>query len=404
MMNRVTQWIPTLAMMLVSLISYIDRNTLALLAPTILKESGLSVEQYGFIISAFSVSYMIGNPVWGRLLDRFGLRVGMAAAVFFWTLASTSHAFAAGFLGFAVARAALGFFEGATFPGGLRAAMQTLPEHLRGRGMALSYSGGSLGAIVTPLIVTPVAFLWGWQGAFLFTGAVGLAWLALWVLVSRRDDIASERFRASLRTKSLPPGWRDRQVWSFMAAYALGCQPLAFVLYAAALYLNRAMGISQVDIGKVLWLPPLGWEVGYFIWGWLTDRALRSGNPLPAFRRLLLVSMLLSLPLAATPFITSFPLVMAVLFFAMFVAAGFIIVPIRYATHAYSADHAGLIAGLGAGSWGAMVALTMPVFGYLFDQQRYDQAFLMAALFPVAGYIIWWWLNRDRELLPAAGV
>ena len=71
--KRLFDWIPALSMMLVSLISYVDRNTLALLAPTILKETGLSGEQYGWIISAFSVTYMIGNPVWGRWLDRIGL-------------------------------------------------------------------------------------------------------------------------------------------------------------------------------------------------------------------------------------------------------------------------------------------------------------------------------------------
>jgi MFS transporter, ACS family, hexuronate transporter len=104
-------------MLMVSLISYIDRNTLALLAPTILKETGLNAEQYGFIISAFSVLYMIGNPVWGRILDRFGLRLGMMASVSFWSLASAAHALAGGFFSFAAARAALGFGEGATFPG-----------------------------------------------------------------------------------------------------------------------------------------------------------------------------------------------------------------------------------------------------------------------------------------------
>src|SRR6185295_9522821 len=118
-------WTPTISMMLVSLISYIDRNTLALLAPTILRETHLSGEQYGFIISAFSIAYMIGNPLWGRVLDRVGLRLGMSVSVAAWTLASVSHAFAAGFGGFAAARAALGLFEGATFPGGLRTVIQT---------------------------------------------------------------------------------------------------------------------------------------------------------------------------------------------------------------------------------------------------------------------------------------
>src|SRR5918996_4312235 len=104
-MASVRLWIPTVSMLLVSLISYIDRNTLALLAPTIMKEAELTGEQYGYIISAFSVTYMLGNPIWGRLLDRFGVRYGMLAAVSFWTLASVSHALAGGFRSFAVARA-----------------------------------------------------------------------------------------------------------------------------------------------------------------------------------------------------------------------------------------------------------------------------------------------------------
>jgi ACS family hexuronate transporter-like MFS transporter len=150
-------------MLLVSLVSYIDRNTLALLSPTILKETGLTAGQYGFIISAFSVAYMFANPLWGRWLDRFGVRLGMLVAVSVWSLASASHAVAGGFLGFAVARAALGFGEGATFPGGLRVVTQTLPLSLRARGVAVAYSGGSLGAVLTPLIVTPVAAAWGWR-------------------------------------------------------------------------------------------------------------------------------------------------------------------------------------------------------------------------------------------------
>src|ERR1700749_2056442 len=104
-------------MWLISLISYIDRNTLAILAPVILRDTHLSAEQYGVIISCFSVAYMIGNPVWGILLDRFGVRRGMTAAVSLWTVASAAHAFVASFAGFGFLRAVLGAGEGATFPG-----------------------------------------------------------------------------------------------------------------------------------------------------------------------------------------------------------------------------------------------------------------------------------------------
>src|SRR3954447_20987809 len=167
------RWIPAATMLAVSLISYIDRNTLAILAPTILRETGLSGEQYGFIISAFSIAYCLANPIWGRVLDRAGLRRGMSVAVGCWTLASVSHAFAGGLWSFAAARAALGFGEGATFPGGLRTVVQTLPKEKAGRGLAVAFSGGSLGAIVAPLIVTPIFQWWGWRAAFVCTGLIG---------------------------------------------------------------------------------------------------------------------------------------------------------------------------------------------------------------------------------------
>ncbi|MGE5568709.1 MAG: MFS transporter [Rhodospirillales bacterium] len=407
---RASHWIPTVSMLLVSLISYIDRNTLALLAPTILKETRLSAEQYGWVISAFSVAYMIGNPVWGRALDRLGLRFGMIAAVSLWTAASVSHAFAVGFLSFAVARALLGFGEGATFPGGLRTVTQTLEPNLYARGIAVAYSGGSLGAVVTPLILTPIAVWWGWRAGFWFTGMVGASWLALWLVVSRRPDVryAPPARRAETQMRDTPR-FSDPRLWGFMLAYALCALPIGFVIYGTSIYLSQAWGKSQAEIGAVLWIPPVGWEIGYFFWGWLADRMCRtSGKPLAALRRLMLAATVLSLPLALTPWFPSFRLVLFELFLAMFVAGGFIILAMAYATQTFSKAHSGLIAGLGAGAWSAAVGLVMPVFGRLFDLHRSAAAFVLAALCPVLGYAAWLALSRalprnsSETALPAA--
>src|SRR5205823_1449420 len=183
--------------------------------------------------------------------------------------ASVCHAFAGGLWSFGAARAALGFGEGATFPGGLRTVVQTLPARLRGRGLAVAYSGGSLGAVITPLVVTPIFQWWGWRGAFWFTGLVGAAWLAMWSVISRRDDIRAAPKPIAARTGG--PSLRDRALWAFMCAYALGALPLGFVLYSSSLYLAGALHCSQAFIGKVLWIPPMGWEAGYFVWGWISD-------------------------------------------------------------------------------------------------------------------------------------
>jgi ACS family hexuronate transporter-like MFS transporter len=322
----------------------------------------------------------------------------MFAAVAWWTAASVAHAFARGFWSFGAARAALGLGEGATFPGGLRAVVQTLGAGQRGRGLAVAYSGGSLGALVTPLIVTPIFLAWGWRAAFWFTGAIGAAWLAMWSFLSRRKDLR-ERPAPDRRAAAGPrPRPGDREIWAFISVYALGALPLGFVLYGAALYLAGPLGRSQEFIGKVLWLPPLGWEAGYFFWGWLGDRGLRTGAPrLRTFRVLMGWCLAMIVLFAGVPHAPGVGLALAGMVLAMFAAAGFVVLSVAYATDVYAADHAGLIAGIGAGSWSLAVAVAMPVFGRLFDLHQYAAAFRIAAAVPIAGYLGWLWLSCGKK-------
>lgn len=386
--GRAGAWIPAISMMLVSTLSYVDRNAIAVLIPTIQKETGLTAQQYGWIVAAFSYAYMLGNPLWGILLDRMGVRRGMIAAVSGWTLASTAHALAAGLWSFALLRTALGFFEGATFPGSLRTVVQSLAPAERNRGLALSYSGGSLGAILTPFIVTPIALAFGWRAAFWATGIAGVLWLLWWGQISQQDSLrglpaeeahSGEDFR-----------WLDPKVIAFIAIYAMGAMPLGFILYMSSIYLTRVFAMTQADLGKVLWIPPLGWECGYFFWGWLIDRWVRSGVPTGrACARAFGAGLLLSLPLAFAGHIGSPALFLFLLFLEMFVTGGFIVGGVAYATGVFGNRRSGLIAGLGAGSFSALTALTAPLFGAMFDASMFKESFYVAALFPIVGYFLW---------------
>lgn len=376
-------WVPVGEMTLLSIVSYVDRTVLALLAPTILRETRLSAQDYGFMISAFQAAYLIGNPVWGMALDRFGLRAGLAISVALWTFASVCHAFVATAVGFAAARALLGFGEGATFPGGLRTAVQTLRPGQRARGTALAYSGGSIGAIVTPLLVTPIALRWTWRGAFFVTGLFGAVWLTLWALTS-----SDGRLRRRARRSPLPrPRLDDASVLRFIAAYAFGGLPLGFILYSAPIHLGRALGFDQARLGHVLWIPPLGWEVGYLFWGWVVDRASRRNAGL-TFGPLFAILSILALPLAWAGFSRSGAIVLVLMFLAMFASAGFVIVSLAEVTRGRG-SHGAYLAGLGAGAWSALMAIAMPAFGHLFDHGEFGSAYALAALSPITGCVAW---------------
>ena len=266
-------WVASVAMMLCSWLSYVDRQILAVLSPLILRDTGLTAQSYGEVVSAFSIAYMIANPLWGSILDYVGLRIGMLAAVTIWTVASTAHSWMAGFLGFAAARALLGLGEGATFPGGLRASMDSLPPDRHSRGLAISYSGGSLGAILAPLVVVPIAVRFGWRAAFLFSGALGVAWLLMWTGVAQPPYLSPPERKAQ---RLAWPNPFERRFWALVTSYALGAIAIGPILYLSPLYLNRVLHFSESDLGKVLWIPPFGWELGYFFWGWAADRFARN--------------------------------------------------------------------------------------------------------------------------------
>ncbi|MFI5307008.1 MAG: MFS transporter [Polyangiales bacterium] len=389
-MTWLGRWLPALTMMLVSIISYVDRNTLALLAPSILEQTHLSAAQYGWAVAAYSIAFALSNPLWGRLLDRVGVRIGMTAAVLFWSLASAGHGLAQSFMAFAFARGLLGLGEGAAAPGGLRTVTQTLPVASRARGIALTYSGGSAGAILTPLLITPVAARFGFRGAFAFTGGIGLLWVVAWLLLSRRSDLRAPVTAAATPAEAATsrPSLRDRRVAGFLLGYGLGALPLGFVVYCSPLYLHRVLGLSQLTLGKLLWLPPLGSELGIFFWGFLADR-LGRGRPdrLARSRRLLPLALLLGAPLALLPMLHSVALVLAVFFLTMFAAAAFQVLVVGYGSEVFSRQHVGYVAGLSSGAYGAGLFVLMPQFGRLFDAHAYGTAFAVAAACPALGYL-----------------
>jgi ACS family hexuronate transporter-like MFS transporter len=382
-------WIPVLLMMTCSWLSYIDRQALAVISPMILKDTGLTVSDYSNVVSAFSIAYMIGNPLWGSLLDYMGLRLGMLLAVGIWTIASASHAWMTGLLGFAAARALLGFGEGATFPGGLRTAADSLPLSKQSRGMGISYSGASVGAIVAPLIVTPVALRFGWRAAFIGTGILGAAWLAVWWFVARAPLLPPVPRKT---TRIQLPNMRERRFWLLVINFGLGGAALGPTLNLSPLYLNKVMGLSQAELGRILWIPALIWECGYYFWGWVADRFVRD-NPRPT--RLYLLLTVLALIPSATSWVHSWPIVLLLFSWGMFIAVAFIVMSLHLGARAYPRDQTGMVAGVGSAAWSAFIALVMPLYGYWFDQRLFSAIFVSLSCIPILGTSLWWWIGRD---------
>ena len=392
-------WVAPTTMMLCTLLGYIDRQVLAALSPTILADTGMTAGDYGWAVSAFSVTYMIMNPVFGSFLDHIGLRRGMAIAVLIWTVASVSHAGLNGLVGFALARALLGFGEGAAFPGALRTSTEALPVNKQSRGMALGYSGASMGALITPPIIIPIAQRYGWRFAFLVTGFLGVLWLILWWRVARPPFLPKQT-EDRVRLKIQWPDLRERRVWIIVASFGLGGLALGVAAYLSPLYLNRALGLSQAELGHVLWIPMLGWEIGYFFWGWVADRfAANQDRPV----RIFVLLTILSLPTAFMTLTHSWIVAIALFTWSTFIADGFVVMSLRVGSRIFPPDRIGMVAGIGSGSWGAVQAVIQPVYGAWFDRQWYAATFISMSLLPLAGTLLWLWLSRSQAASASVG-
>ena len=403
-------WTPCVAMLLLSFISLVDRSILGILSPVILRELHLSAGQYGTAILVFSICYMFANPVWGLLMDRVGLFAATGLAVALWSLASGAHALLSGFLGLCVARGLLGFGEGATFPAGLKTVTETLPPEQRSFGLGLAYSGGSLGALLTPIVVVPLALRWGWRSTFVLSAAIGFAWIAGWLFLRatrlyRSGSVVSAPIKQTPGAAPTRPKW-NRDLFATAAIYGLGAAPLAFGLYSAPLYLTRILHQPQAALGHLLWIPPAGWEAGYLFWGWIADRrrkrALAAGSPVSPIGLFALFAAG-STMLSLIPYAAQFPhavlVTMAIFFLVMFLSGGYVVIALAHGATTQAAENTGFLAGFSISGWSLTTGVLMAVVGRMFDRAEYTATFWLVSALPAAGVLLWRLL---RDAVPGA--
>lgn len=166
-------------------INYVDRQILGMLKPYIAGEFALTEAGYGYIVSVFQGAYAIGLLCAGHLIDRFGTRISYAVAVVVWSLAGALHAAARSAFGFGMARAFLGLGESANFPAAIKATAEWFPRKERALATGIFNAGSNMGALIAPVIVSLITVAYGWQWAFILTGAIGFVWVICWLLFFR---------------------------------------------------------------------------------------------------------------------------------------------------------------------------------------------------------------------------
>jgi MFS transporter, ACS family, hexuronate transporter len=302
------RWTICALLFVATTINYIDRQVLGILAPTLQRELGWSEADYGDIVSWFSFSYAIGFLVAGRLLDRVGVRRGLAAAVIAWSVAAIGHAFARTAAGFAFARAMLGFGESAIFPGSIKAVAEWFPQKERALATGIFNAGTNTGAILTPLIVPWITLRWGWQWAFIATGALGFVWLVAWIPLYREARSSGFQVPGSEGVGATPAAvpWLSlfghRQTWAFVAGKLLADPIWWFYLYWLPKFLDTTYGVNLAQVALPIIVVYLIADVGSIGGGWLSSALIRRGWSVNAARKTTMLAMaLLIVPTTLAP-------------------------------------------------------------------------------------------------------
>jgi len=321
-------------------INYMDRQVISLLKP-FLESGGLFGDDpskyesvYANIVISFQISYALGMLLVGSTIDKFGTKIGYAISLLGWSLAAIGHAIARGPFGLGVARAVLGVFELGNFPAANKTVAEWFARKERALATGIYNSVANMGAILAPLVVPLIAVKWGWQWAFILTGAIGLLWLFFWqrmydspaaklktghvkeaefeFINSDKDEIEPED------QKKEKVSWfrllTYRQTWAFFAGKLLTDPIWWFFLFWLPAFLKEQYGLKGTDVSFPLAVLYTMTTFGSVLGGWLPKLFMEKGmSTFKARRTAMLIYAFVPLSVLSAQFLGGYNMWFAVI-------------------------------------------------------------------------------------------
>jgi MFS transporter, ACS family, hexuronate transporter len=290
------RWVICALLFFGTTINYVDRSAIGILGPELRDKLHIDKEQFGYVMAAFGLAYAAGQAMAGGMLDKVGVRIGYGAGLVGWCLASMGHALVRTASGFGVMRALLGITESPCYPADNKAAAEWFPRRERAFVMGFVNAGSNVGIIVAMLMVPPLTKAFGWQGAFLGTGALGLIWLAFWIPIYRKPELHPRVSAAELAyIQSDPPEpagkvrWATllgyRQAWAFALSKFITDAIWMFFFTWLPLFLNERYNLDLAHLGLPLVIVYVLADLGSIGGGWLSGAMIRSGATINRARK-----------------------------------------------------------------------------------------------------------------------
>jgi ACS family hexuronate transporter-like MFS transporter len=379
------RWLVMGIFLLSSSINYLDRQSLATLAPLIRVEFHLSNAEYGWVLAAFSITYAAAAPFAGLFIDRIGLSRGITIAIGLWSLAAISTGLTRGLGSLVACRAWLGLAEAGGIPAAGKAIHEYLAPPERALGNGLNQAAVFLGAILAPPAATWLAVRYQWRTAFMVTGVAGLLWIPLWNAIARRvkapSASAGEPFWRTLEIL------RDTRMWGFILANAISMVTYSLWSNWTTLYLVEVRRLTFVQAAYFAWLPPLGAMLGGFAGGWLSFRwAKNSIDPVEARGRVCRLCAALGVAAITIPLAPSAAWAVAGISLSILAVSAFSVNLYTMPLDVYGGARAAFAVSLLVSAYGAMQTVASPALGAVVDRYGFAPLCVIASVASIAAY------------------
>jgi ACS family hexuronate transporter-like MFS transporter len=374
-----------------TILNYLDRQALSILATTIQADLDISDLEYAHIVQAFLLAYAVAYLAAGRITDWLGSRWALALFVAWWSIANLLTGMARNAWQLGAARFALGLGEPGNYTVGAKVVSEHFPPAERGLAIGIYTAGAMIGATLAPPLIGGVAMAYGWRAAFFVTGAAGLVWLIAWLWLHPRE--ARQPRPADARGERALWGdlLRDRSLWLFALSRAVADPVWYFYLFWFPKYLHDQRSMTLTAIAASAWLVYLAADIGSIGGGGISSAMIKRGMAPVRSRLLAMCGAAMLAPVGVfAAFHPTLPLLFAIASLVVFAHLVFQINIGALAVDLYPSRHIATAFGIiGAGSaFGGM--LSAQVVGSLVAGGNFDRSFLiMATLHPLALGIGW---------------
>lgn len=404
---RQVRWWILVMLFCITVINFVDRQSLSIVAPLLRETLKLSNTDYGIIVACFQMGMMLGEFPMGALMDRLGVKFGFTFAVSSWSLANGLHALARSMTQFSLLRFWLGTGECGNFSGGVKTVTQWFPVRERALAVGIFNSGSMIGSIIAPPLLVALTLKLGWHAAFILPSTLGFLWVIGWrawyrapeehpsISEAERTYILDGRETAAEAAPSNRMLLRVRATWALMGCRLLVGPVVQFYIYWLPEYLYRQRGLSLKEVGLFAWVPFLFGDIGSIAGGWLAGWLIRRGFSVTSARRI-------AMGIGATFCLLSFAVVMArsipgALAGICFVLLGHTFLSANMFAAISDVFPAGAVGRVTAltGIAGGLSGMLFPLLtGMLVDHFSYIPVFSLAAVMPMAGTILLFTLIR----------